>query len=133
MPDSPRALVITGAAGDLGTAICDSFLADGFRVYAADRVPMAPRANLVPVTLDVTDRQAVTALAERAGREAHLEVWINGAGIFVACPVLEAMAEDWLRIIAVNLSGVLRTKFHQQQTPIDYPSSPRFWYSHRAH
>ena len=55
--------------------------------------------------LEAPDRQAVTALAERRRARAHLEVWINGAGIFVACPVLEAMAEDWHRIIAVNLTG----------------------------
>jgi NAD(P)-dependent dehydrogenase (short-subunit alcohol dehydrogenase family) len=32
MTDTSRAVVITGAAGDLGRALCDSFLADGFIV-----------------------------------------------------------------------------------------------------
>jgi len=105
MTDKPRAVVITGAAGDLGQALCDSFLADGLVVYAADRAPVPPRAGLQAVALDVTERAAVTALAERAGRETRLEAWVNGAGIFLACPVMEAGTEDWQRIIAVNLTG----------------------------
>jgi NAD(P)-dependent dehydrogenase (short-subunit alcohol dehydrogenase family) len=44
MTDTSRAVVITGAAGDLGRALCDSFLADGFIVYGADR---AARCRLV--------------------------------------------------------------------------------------
>ena len=105
MSEKPRAVVITGAAGDLGRTLCDSFLADGIIVYAADRVPVSPRHGLEFVTLDVTDRAAVSALAERAGRETQLQAWINGAGVFLACPVLEAGTEDWQRIIAVNLTG----------------------------
>jgi NAD(P)-dependent dehydrogenase (short-subunit alcohol dehydrogenase family) len=105
MTDTSRAVVITGAAGDLGRTLCDSFLAGGFVVYGADRVAMSPRQGLVAVTLDVTDRAATIALAERAGRESRLEAWINGAGAFLACPVLEADTEDWHRIIDVNLTG----------------------------
>ena len=105
MIDTRRAVVITGAAGDLGGALCDSFLADGFIVYAADLAPVSPRSGLEAIALDVTDRPAVTALAERAGHETRLEAWINGAGAFLACPVLEAGTEDWQRIIAVNLTG----------------------------
>ncbi|MBZ0216706.1 MAG: SDR family oxidoreductase [Fimbriimonadaceae bacterium] len=105
MTDMPRAVVITGAAGDLGRALCDSFLADDLIVYAADRVEVPSRPGLEAVTLDVTDRSRVTALAERVGREVRMEAWINGAGTFLACPVLEAGTEDWQRIIAVNLTG----------------------------
>ena len=105
MTTKPRAVVITGAAGDLGCALCDSFLADGIFVYAADRVVISPRPGLKAVALDVTDRRAMSALAKRAGKERRLEAWINGAGVFVACPVLEAGIADWERIIAVNLTG----------------------------
>jgi 3-oxoacyl-[acyl-carrier protein] reductase len=105
MSAKARAVVITGAAGDLGRALCDSFLADGIFVYAADRAPVSPRPGLQAVALDVTDRSAVMDLAKRAGQDARLEAWINGAGIFVACPVAEAGPEDWATIIAVNLTG----------------------------
>ncbi len=105
MSEKPNAVVVTGAAGDLGRSLCDSFLADGIVVYAADRVTVPARPRLEAVVLDVTDRAAAVALARRAGKEARLSAWINCAGVFVACPVLEATDEDWQRIIGVNLTG----------------------------
>jgi NAD(P)-dependent dehydrogenase (short-subunit alcohol dehydrogenase family) len=100
------AAVITGAAGDLGQALSEAFLADGYRIYGGDIAPVAPRAGLTPVRLDVTDRAAVFALAERAAAEAGpLKLWINAAGILRVVTVLEADAADWERIIAVNLTG----------------------------
>ena len=100
------AAVITGAAGDLGRALSEAFLADGYRVYGADIAPVEPRAGLVPVHLDVTDRAATFALAERAAAEAGpLKLWINAAGILRVVKVAEADAMDWERIIAVNLTG----------------------------
>jgi len=100
------AAVITGAAGDLGQALAEAFLAEGYRVYGGDLVPVEPRAGLVPVHLNVTDRAAVFALAERAAAEAGpLQLWINAAGIVRVVKVSEADPEDWERIIAVNLTG----------------------------
>lgn len=100
------AAVITGAAGDLGRALVETFLADGYRVYGGDIAPMQPRADLVPVHLDVTDRAATFALAERAAAEAGpLRRWINAAGILRVVRVSEADPADWERIIAVNLTG----------------------------
>ena len=100
------AAVITGAAGDLGQALAEAFVSDGYRVYGGDVVPVEPRAGLVFVHLDVTDRAAVFALAERAAAEAGpLKLWINAAGILRVVKVLEADPVDWERIITVNLTG----------------------------
>ena len=100
------AAVITGAAGDLGQALAEAFLADGYQVYGGDIVPVEPRAGLVPVHLDVTDRAATFALAERAAAEAGpLKLWVNAAGILRVVKVAEADFVDWERMIAVNLTG----------------------------
>jgi NAD(P)-dependent dehydrogenase (short-subunit alcohol dehydrogenase family) len=100
------AAVITGAAGDIGQALSESFLADGLTVFGGDIVPVEPRDGLVPVRLDVTVRDAVFALAERAAAKAGpLKLWINAAGIVCVVKVLEAAPEDWHRILAVNLTG----------------------------
>lgn len=100
------AVVITGAAGDLGRALTTSLLADGYTVFGADLVELEPRAGLVPVVLDVTDRAAMYALAERAAAQADpLSIWINAAGIVLVVKVLEADPDDWQQILAVNLTG----------------------------
>jgi len=100
-----RGAVVTGAAGDLGGAVAASFLADGFRVYGADTARVAEKPGLVAVTIDVTDRDAVFALARRAAEETALWAWVNAAGIVAVAPVEEADPETWERIIAVNLTG----------------------------
>jgi NAD(P)-dependent dehydrogenase (short-subunit alcohol dehydrogenase family) len=100
------AAVITGAAGDLGKALSEAFLADGLAVFGADIVPIEARPGLIPVRLDVTDREAVFALAERAAAEAGpLQLWINAAGIVRVVKVADATPDEWATIIAVNLTG----------------------------
>jgi NAD(P)-dependent dehydrogenase (short-subunit alcohol dehydrogenase family) len=42
------AAVITGAAGDLGQALAEAFLAEGYRVYGGDVATLRPHAGLVP-------------------------------------------------------------------------------------
>ena len=98
-------IVITGAAGDMGAALAASFLADGFTVFGADIKAPPARDRLVPVAADVTDRDAVFALAARAAAESTLGVWVNCAGLFEPVAVPQATTETWNRIIAVNLTG----------------------------
>ena len=105
MSDKNKGVVITGAAGDLGRALCRSFVADGFTVFAADLAPVPEGPGLKAMRVDVSDHQAMQALAERAGRESNLQAWVNAAGLFVSCPVASATDADWARIIAVNLTG----------------------------
>ena len=65
------AVVITGAAGDLGRALSASFLADGYTVLGADIAPIEPRQRLIPVALDVTDRAATVGARRACGRRAR--------------------------------------------------------------
>ncbi len=99
------AAVITGAAGDLGRALCTSFLGDGMTVYAADIREVTPENNLIPVQANVTDHQAMLALATRIAQEKDLRLWINCAGIFASASVSKAEEELWHKMIAVNLTG----------------------------
>lgn len=100
-----QGVVITGAAGDMGGALAESFLADGFTVYGADIRDMAARAGFIPIAADVADRGAIFALAERAAAETRLAVWANCAGIFATARVSEADPDVWERIVAINLTG----------------------------
>jgi NAD(P)-dependent dehydrogenase (short-subunit alcohol dehydrogenase family) len=89
----------------MGSALCRSFAADGYRVYAADLRPCTVE-GVTSVDLDVTDRAAVFALAEKAGAEAGgVAVWVNGAGLVRTVPTREAREDDWHRLMAVNAAG----------------------------
>lgn len=103
--DKPKSVVVTGAAGDLGGAVADSFLADGYRVYGGDVAPMRARPGLVASALDVTKRDQVFALAQKAAAESALKVWVNVAGLFEAAKVSTADPEVWNTVIAINLTG----------------------------
>lgn len=104
-PETRPGVVVTGAAGDLGRALTQSFRNDGYAVFAADLAALAPEAGVIPVAVDVRDRSAVFALAARAAAESRLQVWINAAGIFPTGPVRQASIEIWDRTIAINLTG----------------------------
>ncbi|GIL41292.1 SDR family NAD(P)-dependent oxidoreductase [Roseiterribacter gracilis] len=107
MPEPKKgAVVITGAAGDLGSHLVSKYAEDGFTVIAADIEPVAKRERVVPLVVDITDREAVFALAARAADQAGgLVSWINSAGIFVPTDIAEADEANWHRTIAVNLTG----------------------------
>lgn len=98
-------VVVTGAAGDMGAGVCAAFRALGRRVYAADRRPVDASDGRISVELDVTDRDAVFGLAQRAQDEGGLSVWVNAAGIVAPARVISADPEIWHQIIAVNLTG----------------------------
>jgi NAD(P)-dependent dehydrogenase (short-subunit alcohol dehydrogenase family) len=105
----PPGVVVTGAGGDMGAAVAASFRADGFRVFAADVRPpaadAAADAATVAVALDVRDRMGVFALAARAAAESDLRVWVNCAGVVANAPIEQAGAEEWERIVGINLTG----------------------------
>lgn len=111
--------LVTGAASGIGRAIALGFAAAGATVVATDRDPdgaqataaaiRAARHRAVAYGLDVTDRQASAALAERVrGETGPVSVLVNNAGINRRRPFTgeaEPLAEDWAAILAVNLDG----------------------------
>jgi NAD(P)-dependent dehydrogenase (short-subunit alcohol dehydrogenase family) len=113
--NSNRVVLITGAAGGIGTALVGRFLSNNDTVLAADlheevlegwRQRWPQDARIVTAAADVCSEEDVERVArlvrERFGR---LDVLINCAGYF---PVLdfEAMTTaQWRRIIDVNLTG----------------------------
>jgi NAD(P)-dependent dehydrogenase (short-subunit alcohol dehydrogenase family) len=107
MPEPKKgAVVITGAAGDLGSRLVSDYAEDGFTVVAADIEAVAKRERVLPLNIDITDRDAVFALAARAADQpGGLAIWINSAGIFVPTDIAEADEANWHRTIAVNLTG----------------------------
>ena len=95
--------VVTAAAQGIGRATALAFVREGAQVVAADINEAALHAlraeagdALVPLRLDVTDRDAIAALAARhAGADAAVDVLFNCAGIVHSGSILDAADADW--------------------------------------
>lgn len=111
--------VVTGAASGLGRVAALRFAEAGLGVILADlpgealtdvekevRAAAATGADIVAVPTDVTDTEAVTALADKAFATGEVAVLMNNAGIGLPTGSWEK-ADNWRRIIEVNLFGVM--------------------------
>src|SRR5437764_15088929 len=111
-----KVAVVTGGGNGIGAATCRAFAAQGARVAvldrdaaAAERVSgeIARRGGTASAhALDVADRTAFNAAAaEIAGAAGGIDILVSGAGTTVRRMIPDMSAEDWDRVIAVNLTG----------------------------
>lgn len=92
-------VVVTGAAGGLGQALCRVLGERGCQVVATDAPGVEPALR----TLDVTDAAACRTLAE----ECRPQLWINNAGVLGAGQALSQDDALVRRLLEVNLMGVI--------------------------
>jgi NAD(P)-dependent dehydrogenase (short-subunit alcohol dehydrogenase family) len=105
-------VLVTGAAGDIGTAIAEVLAARGYRLALADHPDagarldeLCGRLDATCVTFDVTDEAAVTAAVQGLGPLGGL---VNNAGYQgVFRPVDGYPLDDARRVVEVNVLGVL--------------------------
>jgi 2-hydroxycyclohexanecarboxyl-CoA dehydrogenase len=109
-----RVAVVTGGASGIGLGVARGLAADGHRVAVLDRNgadAAAERlrgegATVLAVEVDVADRASVAAGFEHVRAElGPVGILITSAGIEAFTPVLDITAEEWDRMIAVNLTG----------------------------
>lgn len=106
--------VVTGSGSGIGRAIAGLLDRHGAKVHCADingdaaAVVAAELKNARAHTLDVTDAQAMGALAESIyAEDGRVDLLFNNAGIGHAALVLDTELEDWRRVIDVNVMGVV--------------------------
>ncbi len=115
-----RTAVITGAARGVGRALALECARQGMRLVVADLDGALAQevadeaktlgAEAIAVAVDVSERDEVEALAERAYAEfGEVNLLFNHAGVSVRGPVLEASDIDWEWTLAVNLWGALHS------------------------
>jgi NAD(P)-dependent dehydrogenase (short-subunit alcohol dehydrogenase family) len=111
---SDKSVLVTGGASGIGAATARRFLDEGSRVCVLDRDADARERiagelpNLSGVLgADVSKLDEVqAAFVEAIGLMGRIDVVINNAGISIRHDSLDITAEDWERVLSVNLTGV---------------------------
>jgi NAD(P)-dependent dehydrogenase (short-subunit alcohol dehydrogenase family) len=106
-----QTVVITGAAGGLGSALARVYAAEGYQVFAGDLAFGQETSN--PLVhqheLDVTSRESITGFLDKVEYACErLDLLINNAGISENFPLSEEDPETFFRMLNVNALGSLR-------------------------
>ncbi|WP_052850119.1 SDR family NAD(P)-dependent oxidoreductase [Streptomyces avicenniae] len=101
---------VTGGASGIGAAVVSALRERGARVAALDLTAVADEEGLLGVRADVSDdasvRAGVDAVAAHFG---GLDIVVNNAGIGAQGTVADNDDAEWLRVLDVNLLGMVRT------------------------
>ncbi|MBD9541476.1 SDR family oxidoreductase [Ensifer sp. ENS04] len=122
-----RVAVVTGAAGGIGKEICRRLAAEGMRIAALDLNESGlsavtaelnpPRSNWLPLTLDITNHDAVKAACKHIDAYfGAIDVLVNNAGWDQPIQFLDTDPAFWSKVISINLLGPLN--LHHAALPI---------------
>jgi len=111
-----RVVLVTGGGSGLGAAVCRDLSEAGASVIVSDIDEARAAAGADALRelglaassrrLDVRDeRDARDAIAAVVAEQGRLDAVVNNAGVDVTKPVIDLSAEEWDRVIAVNLRG----------------------------
>lgn len=115
MTTQPGTVFVTGASSGFGAATARRFATEGFRVVAAARRAERIKefaaefgSRVLPVTLDVRDRDAVAqAVSALPAEFAEIDVLVNNAGLALGMgPAQEADLDQWDQMIDTNCKGL---------------------------
>ncbi|EKO3555879.1 SDR family oxidoreductase [Vibrio metschnikovii] len=111
-----KVAIITGAANGIGLAIAQRLYDEGVQLMLADwdqeqllnALEYFDKSRVAAQKVDVSNAQQVAALVQTCvERFGQLDILVNNAGIHIPGTVLECSVEDWQKISAVNIDGVV--------------------------
>ena len=118
---SGKVAFVTGGVSGIGLGIAKSLLEEGMTVavsymreahrdVAMEELQSVPGANVRAVKLDVTDRQAMRAVADEIERDlGPVDLLCNNAGVNIFGPMDDASFDDWDWVLDVNLGGTINS------------------------
>lgn len=106
-------MLVTGAAGTLGSALVDRLADAGWSVFAADLpgtgLDEMRATSVTPLSVDLTDPASVQQMAEAVTATTDgLDGVVNAAATIDVGPLVEIPEEVLGRILDVNVMGVAR-------------------------
>jgi NAD(P)-dependent dehydrogenase (short-subunit alcohol dehydrogenase family) len=119
LPLSHEVALVTGAAGAIGSAICEELLEQGCHVAAtdlpvdglkglADELRAKHGERIIAVPLDVTDPKSVAqAFSAIIGTWGGVDLVVVNAGVAMVAPLAELDVESFRKLERVNVEGTL--------------------------
>jgi meso-butanediol dehydrogenase/(S,S)-butanediol dehydrogenase/diacetyl reductase len=112
-----KVVIVTGAAGGIGSAIAERFLSEGASVLAADIAAeglerfvarhAAATGRIAGQLTDVSDADSVQAMVDAAvAKFGRLDTLVNNAGFALFGTVETITIEQWRTVIDVDLNSV---------------------------
>ena len=106
-PAGPGRVVVSGGGSGLGAAVVDAVLDAGGTPFVLD-LNVGNVSGAKAIEVDVADRAAVTvAVAQAAEDLGGLDAVVTAAGIDRCGKLEDVPADDWERVIFVNLLGTV--------------------------
>jgi NAD(P)-dependent dehydrogenase (short-subunit alcohol dehydrogenase family) len=127
-PNMSRVVLVTGASGGIGRALCKRFLDAGDTVLALDRNEAGVAAlaaefgagRLAPLAADVSDDGSVTgAIAAGVAARGPVDVVVANAGGALGTTLAHTDAAKWRRDVDLNLNGTYYTIEAVRQSMIE--------------
>jgi NAD(P)-dependent dehydrogenase (short-subunit alcohol dehydrogenase family) len=98
------AVIITGAAGGIGAALCERMRTDGYIAIGIDR-NAAPAAD-VSIKLDMRESEQLVELGRKLAEEYALKAVVHNAALQPIAGAGATSLDDWIGALRVNVVAV---------------------------
>lgn len=113
-----KKVLITGATGGIGKAICELFLKNGAEIFATnvneqslieikkEFLEIFPNAKINYAICDLLKRESISELVKQANNTMNgIDIFVGNAGITIDTLSLKMSDEQWQKVIDVNLTA----------------------------
>lgn len=98
------AVIVTGAAGGIGAALCERMQKDGYFAIGIDR-NAAPAAD-ADIRLDLSESEQLVGLGRELARDYELKAIVHNAAAQPIAGAGETSIDDWVEALRVNVIAV---------------------------
>ncbi len=106
-------VLVTGAFGGMGRAVCEKLANNGYKVFALDKKIDTPIENVIPIEVDLTDEKSVERAFEKVkGITEELFAILHFAGIYLLDSLVEMSEEQFVKTFNVNVFACYRVNKH---------------------
>lgn len=107
MSTSRKVVAITGASQGIGAGLVQAFRDRGYAVIANSRsIKPSNDPDILTIAGDIADRDvAERIISEGLARFGRIDTVVNNAGVFVAKPFTDYSADDYSKVLSINVDG----------------------------